>query len=170
MGMAPILQVLAIGALPQVLTTTCPGLLRSVGENGLLFRLSLMTCALTLVSILFGLRWGTIGVACALTVKFYAELPLVLAPCLRRTQTTWRDLGRAMRGVLVATGLLTAVGFALHVTFSAHLPPWQLLTLQIGAGALVYWLAVWFVDRPLATEVLDVVRRKKIQGPKPSIA
>lgn len=158
LGMVTVLQLLAVAALPQTLTSTVGGLLRATGATDALFRLGLVISSLSLVAMLLGLPWGTVGVASALTIKFYLEVVIFARPCLRVTGLSWRDLVRALRGVWVGCLTLAGAGLAVRFAFSDTLPAWQVLLGQIAACATVYVATLALVDRSVLTEVWRLVR------------
>ncbi|SDQ68024.1 lipopolysaccharide biosynthesis protein [Quadrisphaera sp. DSM 44207] len=167
LGMVPVLQLLAVAALPQTLTTTVSGFLRAVGKSDTLFRLSLVTTAMSLVAIGAGLPWGAVGVAVALAAKFYLEVLVSLRPCLKEAALGWSDLARAMSGVWLATGALAAAGLAVRVWAGGHLAPWEELLAQVGAAGVAYVGVLALVDRGAlrqAAEVLGAVRGRRSRG------
>lgn len=147
LGIVPVLQLLALAALPQILTTTVAGLLRAAGEPDLLFRLGVITSAMSLVAIAVGLPWGTVGVAAALLVKFYLEVLVVLRTCLRLTRLRVGDLARMLRGIVAACLVLAGTGLTLRLLLSDRLAAWQVLLLQLGCCAAAYLLTLLTVDR-----------------------
>ena len=147
LGMVDVLQLLALAALPQTLTTTVAGLLRATGATDTLFRLGLVTSSMSLAAILIGLPWGIVGVAAALTVKFYVEVLVSLRPCLRETGLRWRDLVRALRGVWLASIALGIAGLVVRLAVGDSWPAWQVLLSQSAACAAAYVGALLVFDR-----------------------
>ena len=166
LGMVTVLQLLAVSALPQTLTSTVAGLLRATGATDELFRLGLVVAGLSLVAMLVGLPWGTVGVATALAVKFYAEVLIFARPCLRETEFGWLDLVRALRGVWLGCLTLAATGLAIRFALSDALPAWQVLLLQLAACGTAYVATVALVDRQLVREVLQLVRGRRADIPQ----
>ena len=160
LGMVPVLQWLAVGALPQALTATVGGLLRATGATDALFRLGVVTSVLGLVAMLIGLPWGAVGVAAALTVKFFLELVVFARPCLAVTGLTWRALLRALRGVWIACATLAVAGLLVRFGVSDSLAPWQVLLAQVAACAAAYVATLAVVDRRVLGEVWQLVRRR----------
>jgi O-antigen/teichoic acid export membrane protein len=159
LGMIPVLELLAVAALPQTVTTTVGGLLRATGDTDALFRLGLIASSLSLVAMLVGLPWGTVGVATSLSVMFFLEVAIFLRPCLQVTDLTWRDLARALRGVGIACLVMTAVGLAVRFAPpTASWDPWQVLVTQVAACAVGYVGALAVADRPALAEVLRLGR------------
>jgi PST family polysaccharide transporter len=169
LGMVPVLQLLAVSALPQTLTATVGSLMRATGATDELFRLGVVISALSLVAMVIGLPWGTVGVATALAIKFYLETVIFARPCLRETGLTWRQLLRALRGVWVSCLALAAAGLVVRVPFSDVWPAWQVLLAQAAAGGAAYLLTLALVDRSVLSLGWELVwrrrRRADVQGP-----
>lgn len=163
LGMVPVLQILSASALPQVITATVPGLLRATGSTGLLFRLSMLGAAMSFAAIAIGLPWGTRGVATALMVKFYLEVPLAVGAGVRHTKLGIGDVVRASRGVWLACAALVLVGLALRMGLHG-LAAWQLLLLQVGAGGAAYLAALAVFAAAALASALEVVRRARPGG------
>lgn len=146
LGMVVVLQILAVSALPQTLTTTVGAVMRATGATDALFRLGVATAVSSLVAMLVGLPWGSVGVATALAVKAYLEVPYFFRPCLRQTGLSWRQVVRALRGVWGACVALAAVGLALRYGMD-DAPAWQVLLAQVAGCALAYVGALALLDR-----------------------
>ncbi len=149
LGMVPVLQILAVSALPQILTTTVASLLRATGATGLLFRVGVATASMSLVAICIGLPWGTVGVATALLVKFYLEVLVTFRFALRQTGLRARDILGALWGVAVACLALAGVGVLVRLNLEAA--AWQVLLAQMAACGATYLAVLALLDRrPLA--------------------
>ncbi len=159
LGIVPILQLLAVAALPQTLTTPVASLLRATGATDVLFRLGLVTSTLSLVAMLIGLPWGTIGVASALAVKFYLEVFISLRPCLREMELRWIDLVRALRGVWFSCLTMAVLGLAVRFAVGDSWAAWQVLLTQVAVCAGTYATALWFLQRSALLFAWDLVRK-----------
>ncbi len=158
LGMVPVLQLLAVSALPQTLTTPVASVLRATGATDLLFRLGLLTSALSLVAIVSGLPWGTVGVASALAVKFYLEVFISVRPCLQQMHLRWRDLVLALRGVWISCLTMAAVGIAVRVAVGGSWAAWQVLLTQVGLCAGTYLTMLWFTHRAAVLSLWAILR------------
>lgn len=163
--MAPLLTILAVSALPQILTAPVGGLMRATGGTDVLFKLGLVVTGMTLLSILVGLPWGTTGVALALAVKFHVEVYVMLGPCLQRTRLRWSDLGRAMRGVWLSCVLLAAAALLVRALLPSAVEPWKVLLAQVAAGGATYVLALLLLDRAPLRLLAGVLRRQSPASP-----
>jgi PST family polysaccharide transporter len=166
LGMVTVLELLSMSALPQTLTATVGSVLRATGATDAMFRLGLVISVLSLVAMLIGLPWGTVGVATALMIKFYLETLIFARPCLRQTGLTWRHLLRAMRGTWVSCVSLAAAGLLVRVLASDAWPAWQVLLAQIAACGAAYVATLAVVDRSSLVLVFGLVRnaRRRLAG------
>jgi O-antigen/teichoic acid export membrane protein len=159
LGMVTVLELLALSALPQTLTTTVAAVLRATGATDTLFRLGLLTAAMSITAILIGLRWGTIGVATALAVKFYLETLVSLRVSLRQLALRWRDLIRAMGPIWLACAALGGAALAVRFSTGDDPPAWQVLLAQIAAGGTAYIAVLFLVDRAALRQAVRIFRR-----------
>jgi len=164
LGMVTVLQLLAVSALPQTLSATAGGLLQAVGATNTLFRTGVVTSTLSVSAILLGLRWGTVGVATALMVKFYLEVYICLRPCLPELQLRWSDLVRATRGVWLACLAMAAVGVLVRAGVPGGLPAAQVLIAQVAACGVTYTAVLWWVDRRSLLLLLQLFGRLRRPG------
>lgn len=158
LGMVPVLQLLALAALPQVISATSPGLLRATGATDLLFRLGLCLGGLSVVAMCLGLPWGTRGVATALLVKFCLDVPVVLHVCCEQAGLHWRDVAAATRGVALASAALLAVGLGLRVVLRS-VAPWEELVVQTAGCVGAYVAVLALVDRRALRGLVSLGRR-----------
>ena len=157
-GMVPLLELLALSAIPQVMISTAPGLMRATGSTRLLFRSGLLAAGLSVVAMLIGLPWGTEGVATALLVKFSLDVPWVLWLCAREARVDLSRVVVALRGVLLACGAALVVGYGLGSLLHSA-PQWQQLVLQVTTCGVVYVGTLYLADRPALRTALSLARR-----------
>jgi O-antigen/teichoic acid export membrane protein len=141
-GMIPILQVFSILGALQSIGTTVGWIFQSQGRTDIMFRWGLIAGSIFIVSFVVGLRGGALGVAIAYTVANFLlwypgwEIParligLNFLTMLRRLAPTFYGAA-AMALAIWALGLLLPTGWSA----ATH------LLLQVGVGAVVYWLLV----------------------------
>jgi O-antigen/teichoic acid export membrane protein len=145
-GMVTVLELLSLAAVPQIIGAAAGGPYRAAGRTGLLFKLGMISAALTVLAIVAGLPWGTTGVATALLIKSWGCLPIVVAPLARILQLSVRELlspavaGWAPAAATVAGELLV------RFLAPADLSAWQVLLLQLGLGGILYVTVMWHSD------------------------
>ena len=160
LGMVPVLQLLAVASLPRTLTTPVAAVLRATRATDRLFRIGLLTSAMSLVAIVIGLPWGTMGVATALTVSSTSRSSSRVRPCLRQMQLRWRDLARALRGVWLSCTVMAVVGLAVRLGAGDSWAAWQVLLTQVLLCGLTYVAVLWWVERTVLLSLWALVRRR----------
>ena len=155
LGMVPVLQLLAVAALPHILTTTVASLLKATGATDVLFRLGVVTSIMSVSAVLVGLPWGTVGVASALVVKYYVEVVVSLTPCLRQLDLRWRDLVGALRGVWLSCVVLAGAGIAVRAALDGS-PAVVVLLAQVAACGLAYTATLWLAQRDALLQLLEL--------------
>jgi len=141
-GVSPLLELLSLAAVPQILGAATGGPYRAAGRTGLLFKLGLVSTTITVLAIVAGLPWGTRGVATAILIKSWICLPIVVAPLARILQLPLRKLlGPAIAGW--GPGLAIAAGeLSVRFLMPVSMPAWQVLSLQLCAGGILYLAAM----------------------------
>jgi PST family polysaccharide transporter len=156
---APILRLVSLASLVQTVTSLAMSLCLSQGRADLQFRLTALQRLATIALVVAALPWGVLGVATA----------QVLAALLTAVPTLWAagrlvDLG--VRAVLASVGrvllagvLMAAAVLAIDAGAPASLAPLARFLLQVAAGVLVYWLALWWLRVEAYADVLVALRR-----------
>lgn len=152
---APLLAVLAASGPAQVVTGTIGSLYRALGLTASQFRRSIINTVLTVAAIFIGLPWGAMGVAVAMTVKFYLLAPLNLQGCWRFVDISVPSVVWRLR-TLIASSLVMAAAILLVGRFTHGWPAVGVLFAQWGAGLVVYSLSVLVVAREFGREVATV--------------
>ena len=156
---APILELLALSAVPQILAASSGGVYRSLGLTDLLFKVGVISTVLSVIAIAIGVHWGALGVAAALLIKAWVSLPIPMTPLIRATRLKTADLrGPIVRilGPAVALGCgELGVRFALGGSTSAAV----VLVLQLLAGAVLYFPALHLVGSPAISLIKEQVQR-----------
>lgn len=142
---ASVFQILAIGAVGQLLLETSVWLLVSRGQSGRLLKLFLIICPIIVGGFAIGLPFGIKGVALSGSLVFLALLPWMLNFAFQGTSLTLPRLGQAilwpilvgLAGIAFAEGALrvmvprhvlsqllaAALGFAVAYSLSLLIPP-----------------------------------------------
>lgn len=102
------LQLLAVvGAIGTIATLSTPVFLSS-GRSDIQMRWQLISLATLIPALLFGVRWGIVGVAAALAIRRMVTWPIQQTIVGRIARVSWRDYLKALRpGVLIA-GIVAA--------------------------------------------------------------
>jgi O-antigen/teichoic acid export membrane protein len=153
-GTAPILELLALSAVPQILAASTGAVFRALGLTDLLFKVGMGATAVGMIAIIGGLHWGTHGVAAGLLVAAWVALPIVIVPLFRRLELGLGDLRRPAFGVLVPAAALGAGELAIRIGLAGKVSSVVELLLQLIAGGVLYLLALWRLRSP----ALDLAR------------
>lgn len=155
----PLLQVLSLAGIPQCLSSTTSWLYQAQRRTAVMFRMTLLWTALALPLVYLGLRWGLLGIACAVLVRYWLALPFDLYVATRGLDLRMRSLSRDVGALLLPSALM---GGAVWTA------PW-LLGLDRGApltvlGQVVLGIALQLVltaliDRTTFTAVRELLRR-----------
>lgn len=149
---APLLQILTLGATLLVLQLPVAPLLTSRGKPFIAFRLSLWTAVTVTGGLLCTVSFGVVGVMIAVTVVGSARRIWMLAVALRELQLSFSSYLRNIRSSLVATVLMAITVWGVGVLFG-HSPAATRLIAQILAGAAVYGISILISDRGVSSDV-----------------
>ena len=116
-GTVPILELLALSAVPQILAASTGAVYRALGLTDLLFKVGMGSTAIGMIAIIGGLHWGTHGVAAGLLIAAWVALPIVVLPLFRRLEIGFADLRRPAVGVLVPAAALGAGELAIRIAW-----------------------------------------------------
>jgi len=109
-------------------------------------------------------RYGLVWVAVAFTVTGYLVTPLSFVFLDRITGVGPIRQLVALRGVLVATGVMVVLVLGVQHVLEDHLGRSSLLAVSVAAGVLSYLLILSVIDRPLLRSVIrDLSRRHRVE-------
>lgn len=157
----PVLQVLAVVGLIQSLASTGGRLLQALDRTRVIFRMSVLECAVTVPAFAIGLNWGIVGVAVCYAVVTIPVQLLLIRITTRAVGISAPDLGRTLAGPLQA-----ALGMALicwltrlALMHAGVSPAWRLVA-AIAIGAATYTLLCSWRAPALAEEIRSLLRRR----------
>jgi O-antigen/teichoic acid export membrane protein len=159
---APVLQVLALIGLMQALTALNSGILNSRGQARTLFRVTMVTSAVSVMAFAAGLPWGIRGVAVAYLAASLLVQPAYTAITAHSVGLRLSDCLAAILGVLEAGGgmLLVVLG-ARALLINADVPPLPRLVACVVLGAISYGaLVLW--RAPEARAEVTALRRRRV--------
>lgn len=146
-GMTPIIRLLALAAVPQLLTATAGSVFRATGSTDRLFRLSLVTTCMAVVAIVAGLPWGPVGVAAALLVNSFLTLPVLFVPMLRSIGVGWSRVLVALRGSALACAVMVVAVLIVRMSIHNDVDHIELLAIDAVVGGTIYATALWVMGR-----------------------
>lgn len=160
---APILQVLALGAVPQTVRSGLEPVLLGCGQSRTVFRLNLLQLGILSTGTVTMARLGSsVGVAWAAVIASAVPAGISLGVILRRIEVRPAELARHLRPVVLSAllmgGALIAGALVRYQGGSSVSPPWLRLSGLVSLGGVVYLLGLRCWDRPVLRDLLHVVR------------
>jgi PST family polysaccharide transporter len=136
---APVLSILAVTGLIQAASASTVQIFTAKGRTDILFRWSIITGGMGIVSFLAGLHWGIQGVAAGYALVTIALLLPLLRSALRLIGMTVETYCRALAPILAVT-----LGMAVCVS------GWRLVMMAAGVGSSL-WLLITSVTVGVAS-------------------
>jgi PST family polysaccharide transporter len=155
----PLFRLVVIGGLAVALTRHSRWIFLSEGRTRSLLRLSILSLALTIVTVLVGARWGIIGIATAYATARWLLLIPELSMAFSGSRIRWTDFFSVVWRPAVATSGAAAVVVMLDTFFPA-LQGARAITagLTFSAIYVLLWLGLPG-GRRAAQELAGLVRR-----------
>jgi O-antigen/teichoic acid export membrane protein len=159
-GCVPVIQILAVVTLMDGFTAAATRVLMALGLAKLLLRISSLRTVLSLAAFVAGLHWGIVGVAAFYTAAAVPVQVYLIVLATREVRISWGTFVRNISGVAEASLGMFAVCWLLRSALVAAEvgPIWRLVAV-IGAGALTYFAALAWRDRPVLREVATMLPR-----------
>jgi O-antigen/teichoic acid export membrane protein len=157
-GMVPILELLCLAAVPQLVATSVGAVYRAADRNSLMFRLSLIGTAITVVAIVIGLHWGATGVSAGLLISSCVNLPVAVVPLMRILQLTWRDVILPLLAGSIPALMLIAAELGVRFSLEHRLSPFPLLVSELAAGIGVWGVVMLCSPSEVAREFRAMLR------------
>jgi O-antigen/teichoic acid export membrane protein len=164
---AQLVQILSIAVIVKALSTATGSALKARGRPDLAFRWSMVMLVVTGVAVLAGARYGSEGVAVAVSLCSLVSAPVVHAMTNRVIGLQWRRLAGAVAPAVASTAAMAAGLLAVVELLSRHPNANDLTVLLVAVplGAVVYGAALWFTGRATILEMVDSFRRRGSTAP-----
>ena len=156
MAAAPLLQWLAIYAGVRSIGSHAGDILKATGRSGMLAAFGLLKAALLIPSLIYATRYGTQGVAIALTMVTFLTVMLNIAIVMRQLDFGFKALFRALRTSFIAGAALTAAAIAVRMS-TASVAPELVLAATLAAALGSYVLTLFLLDRILFHDLVRIV-------------
>ena len=138
----PVLRILAVGGLLQLSLRLGSSALQACGRQRLLFATSSVTAGLLVIGFIFGLHWGTVGVATGFTLAYVLAVPLQLASAMRVMTVRPSEFGRAMTPLAVACAAMAAVMVCFRLSVPVQPLGRLIFATALGLGVFIVVLLV----------------------------
>ena len=156
MAAAPLLQWLAIYAGVRSIGSHAGDILKATGRSGTLAAFGLLKAAMLIPSLVFASRYGTQGVAIALTLVTLVTVMINIAIVMRQLDFGVRHLVRALRTSFIAGAALTAAAIGVRLLTPA-IQPELVLAATLAAALGAYVAALFLLDRTLFHDLVSTV-------------
>jgi PST family polysaccharide transporter len=133
-------------------------LFNAVGRPDVTLRFRLVTTITNVVGFLIAVLIfrDILAVAAAFVVRAYLLLPLNLLWMRKYGHINIREHLLELRGVVIATAVMTAAVLLLKFLLIGHVHDAVLLLVEVALGLLVFGLALLVVDRPLVADIVSI--------------
>ena len=131
-------------------------MLNAAGHPSVVFRFRLVTAVVNVVGFAIAVPFGILAVAGAFVARGFLLLPLNLYWMRKYVGISAGEFLRQLSSVAIATGLMAAVVLGLKLLLASRTGPLGLLVVETAAGAVTVAAALWWLDRPLLREVVNV--------------
>lgn len=152
----PMLQVLCLAGLPQCLSSSEGWIYQSQGRTTLMFRVGLVSTAATVIAIIIGLHWGTIGVAIAIFVKMWLWQPIGFHIACGTIQLRAREVLRDIAPLLAISLAMGGAVWALPLLVGARRDDLLLLFGQVLLGFVLYVGLLRVLSPQIFRDILSV--------------
>ena len=153
----PVLRVLAIYAWVYSLGFHVGGFYKAIGRPDILLKLSILTLIIIIPALLFGARFGIIGVAVGHLVAILIRRVISLGLATRFVNVTILDIFGELRSSLIAALVMAPIAFAASY-LSADLNPFFQLIFIVLSGAISYLGVLWWIEKENLMRLLRMVR------------
>ena len=138
----PVLQILCLVGIKQPLGTTVGWIYQSQGRTDLMFRWSILSFVVTIISFFIGIRWGIIGVATAYAIGNYLIWYPAIAIPGKLIDMTFGEFIMNIAGVFGCAVGMAFITWGLGEILPKEWPIWLVLILQVIAGSVVYFVLI----------------------------
>jgi PST family polysaccharide transporter len=157
---AQLVRILAIAVVVKSFSTATGSVLKARGRPELAFRWSTLMLLVTAVAVVIGARYGTVGVAAAVSATTVLSAPVVHGMTNRVIDLSWRRLGAALAPATVGSIVMSAVVLSASKALESWVGAGDLALLLIGipAGGVAYLLTLVITSRPTVVEIIEMIQ------------
>ncbi len=151
----PLIQIFALAGIEQSIGTNVWWIFTSQGRTDMMFKLSIFTTAVVVISFVVGLRGGVEGVVIAYTVALYLTAYPIFAIGFRLIDMKVTYALAPLWSVTLATLTLGIIAFLLQISLERLGVTQNLAILAIVtvAGLLIYAVVLFLLDKELFIEI-----------------
>jgi PST family polysaccharide transporter len=156
----PLVQIFAFAGIVSSIRTNAGWLFMSQGRTDVLFKLSIFTTVLIVISFVVGLRGGVEGVVIAYTVAICLTTYPFLAVAFRLIDMKMKYFLAKLWSVTLAALTLGVVAFLLRISLEKLGVTQDLIILAIvtAASLLIYSVVLFLLDKELLVGIVRLLR------------
>jgi O-antigen/teichoic acid export membrane protein len=155
-AVVPVLQIMAVFSLIASIGVNAGDVYKAIGRPGILAKLAILELLLLVPALLYGARYGVVGVAWAHAIVATVDSLIRLAVARSVLDLSLRDVGRQLMPSLAAGAILAAAAWA-TLGFTASLGDLPSLLITAVVGAATYAVAIWRLDHDAVLRILGWV-------------
>jgi len=157
----PLIQIFALAGLEQSIGTNVQWIFLSQGRTDMLFKLSIFTTGILVISFVVGLRGGVQGVVIAYTVAIFLTAYPIFAIAFRLIDMKVKDALAPLWSVTLAALTLGIVAFLLQISLEKLGVTQNLTILAIvtAASLLIYSVVLFLLDKELFIGIVRLLRQ-----------
>ncbi len=159
----PIVRVLALFALVSSIGFNVGDVYKAVGRPDILVKLELFTLALLVPTLIFGARFGLIGVAIGHLMVSLVHMIVRLFIATRFVRVTLWEIAAQLVPASLAGGALAALAVPALLLTDGIGAFFQLIIVAL-AGAMGYLSVLWLVERESVLRVMRVIGLDNLKG------
>ena len=157
---APVVSILALAGFLQLMTTLGPSSVQAAGRPDIQLRWNVISSLLYLPAFAIGLRWGIVGVAAGYLAATILMTPVQYHYIASILEVRGREMWEAVRpGVIGSVVMAAVLGPARWALRMAAPPTIITLVLLVPLGIAVYAAVIWFIHRPIISDLIKLVRQ-----------
>ena len=147
----PLIQIFALAGIEQSIATNVWWIFTSQGRTDVMFKLSIFTTVVVVISFLVGLRGGVEGVVIAYTVALYLTAYPIFAIAFRLIDMKVKYALTPLWSVTLAALALGIVAFLLQISLEklGVTQNLSILTIVTAASLLIYSVILFLLDKEL---------------------
>jgi len=154
-----LVQILAIASIEQSIGNNAGWIFFSQGRTDMMFKLTIFTTSIIVLSFAVGLRWGVEGVAIAYTIATYFTAYPVSVIAFRLIDMKVKHLLAELWSVMFAALMLGVIALLLRISLEKLGVTQDLIILAIvtAASILVYSVVIFLYDKELFIGIVSLL-------------
>ena len=157
----PLIQIFALAGLEQSIGINVWWIFASQGRTDEMFKVSIFSTIVVLISFVVGLRWGVEGVVIVYTVAIYLTAYPIFAIAFRLVDLKVKSALAALWSVILATLALGIIAFFLQISLEklGVTQNFTILAIETAASLLIYSVVLFLLDKDLFIGIVQLLHQ-----------